>query len=320
MSAPDLRTPVVGATITLRVGTPVGDISVVGVVVTASEQAWSIRRRDGSVTDVDPRSILARRDVPPSPAQRVPVDELQLIAALGWRALETARMGDWLLRASGGFTGRANSALVLGDPGASVTEAVPTVEAWYAERGLPARFQLPEPGATEGVRQLLEERGYGWSPPVHVMTAELSHVLRAADARMRPGEVRVDDAPDDAWLAAYRQDGGTLPAVARDVLGRHPRVGFASLRDGNRAVAIARTAVDGRWAGLTAVEVAPDRRREGLAAQVSAAALRWAGSRGARQAYLQVEIHNSPALTLYRALGFAVHHDYRYANGQPPGG
>jgi N-acetylglutamate synthase len=320
MSGPDLRTPVVGATITLRVGTPVGDISVVGVVVTASEQTWSIRRRDGSVTDVDPRTVLARRDVPPSPAQRIPVAELQQVAALGWRAIETARLGDWLLRASGGFTGRANSALTVGDPGRSVADAVATVEAWYAERGLPARFQLPEPGATEGVRQLLEERDYAWSPPVHVMTAELSHVLRAADARVRPGDVQLDDAPDDAWLAAYRQDGGTLPAVARDVLGGHPRVGFASLRDGDRAVAIARTAVDGRWAGLTAVEVAPDHRRRGLAAQVSAAALRWAGSHGARQVYLQVEIHNAPAVTLYQALGFAVHHDYRYANGEPPGG
>jgi N-acetylglutamate synthase len=315
MPAPDLRTPVVGATITLRVGTPVGDVSVVGVVVTASEQTWSIRRRDGSVTDVAPSTVLARRDVPPSPAQRIPVAELQQVAALGWRALETARLGDWLLRASGGFTGRANSALILGDPGGSVSEAVSTVEAWYVERALQPRFQLPEPGATEGVRQLLEERGYTWSPPVHVMTAELAHVLRAADARVGPGDVRVDDAPDDAWLAAYRQDGGTLPAVARDVLGRHPRVGFASVREEETAIAIARTAVDGRWAGLTAVEVAPDHRRRGLAAQVSAAALRWAGSHGARQVYLQVEIHNSPAVTLYRSLGFGVHHGYTYANG-----
>lgn len=314
MSAPDLRTPVEGATITLRVGTPVGDISVVGVVVAASEQSWSIRRRDGSVTDVDPGSVLARRDVPPSPAQRVSVEELQQIAALGWRALETAKLGDWLLRASGGFTGRANSALVLGDPAVSVNEAVATVEGWYAERGLPARFQLPEPGATEGVRELLDSRGYDWSPPVHVMTAELSHVLRAADVRARPGGAQIDDAPDDAWLAAYRQDGGTLPAVARDVLGRHPRVGFASLRDESRVVAVARAAVDGRWAGLSAVEVAPYQRRRGFATQVSAAALRWAGSHGARQIYLQVEIRNTPAVTLYRALGFGVHHDYRYAN------
>jgi GNAT superfamily N-acetyltransferase len=315
MSAPDLRTPVVGATITLRVGTPVGDLSVVGVVVTASEQTWSIRRRDGTVTDVDPSTVLARRDVPPSPAQRVPVAELQQVAALGWRAQETARLGDWLLRASGGFTGRANSALVVGDPGVRVSEAVSTVEAWYAGRALPPRFQLPEPGATDGVRQLLEERGYEWSPPVHVMTAELAHVLRAADARVGPGPVQLDEAPDDAWLSTYQRAEGADPVAASGVLAGHPAVVFASVRSAGRTLAIARAAVDGRWAGLSAVEVVPDARRRGLATQVTVTVLRWAGTRGARQVYLQTEIPNDPAATLYGSLGFAVHHDYRYANG-----
>jgi GNAT superfamily N-acetyltransferase len=314
MSAPDLTTPVVGATITLRVGTPVGDVSVVGVVVTTSDTSWSIRRRDGSVTDVDTRAVLARRDVPPSPAQRASVAEVQQVAALGWRALETARLGDWLLRAGGGFTGRANSALALDDPGRPLDAALSTVEDWYADRGLPPRFQLPDPGTMAGVRQQLDERGYAWSPPVHVMTAELSHVLRAADARVGAAVVQLDDAPDDPWLASYQRVDGTVPQVARDVLAGHPAVVFASMRVDGRTVAIARAAVDGRWAGLSAVEVVPDARRGGLAMQVSAAALRWAGTRGARQVYLQAEIRNSPAVTLYRSLGFEVHHDYVYAN------
>jgi GNAT superfamily N-acetyltransferase len=320
MSAPDLSTPVVGATITLRVGTPVGAVSVVGVVVAVSDKSWSIRRRDGSVTEVDVRAVQARRDVPLSPAQRVPVAELQQVAALGWRALETVRLGDWLLRAGGGFTGRANSALAIGDPGRPVSDALVRVEAWYADRGLPARLQLPEPGATGGLRELLVDGGYRWSPPVHVMTAELGHVLRAAGARSSgPAEVRIDEAPDDAWLDAYRRDGGPLPSVAREVLAHHPAAGFASVRVDDRAVAIARASVDARWVGLSAVEVASDHRRGGLATLVSAAALRWAGTRGARQVYLQAEVHNLPAVTLYRSLGFGVHHDYVYANARTPG-
>jgi N-acetylglutamate synthase len=315
MSAPDLTTPVIGATITLRVGTPVGDVSVVGVVVTVNENTWSIRRRDGSVTDVHLDSVLARRDVPPSPAQRASVAEVQQVAALGWRALETARLGDWLLRASDGFTGRANSALTIGDPGRPVSDAVATVEAWYAERALPPRFQLPEPGATDGVRELLDNGHYSWSLPVHVMTAELGHVLRAADARVGPGDVALDETPDDAWLSTYRRAEGTAPAAARGVLAGHPAVVFASMRSEGRTVAIARAAIDGRWAGLSAVEVVPEARRRGLAMQVTAAVLRWAGTRGARQVYLQTEIPNDAAVTLYRSLGFAVHHDYRYANG-----
>jgi ribosomal protein S18 acetylase RimI-like enzyme len=240
---------------------------------------------------------------------------VQQAAALGWRALETARLGDWLLRASDEFTGRANSALAIGDPGSPVRDAVATVEAWYAERALPPRFQLPEPGASDGVRELLDERGYTWSLPVHVMTAELAHVLRAADARVGPGDVQLDETPDDAWLATYQRAQGAAPAAARGVLAGHPAVVFASLRSEGRTVAIARAAVDGRWAGLSAVEVVPEGRRRGLAMQVTAAVLRWAGTRNARQVYLQVSVRNDAAVTLYRSLGFAVHHDYRYARG-----
>ena len=45
-------------------------------------------------------------------------------AALHWQAPEQERLGDWLLRAAEGFTGRANSALPLGDPGSPLPEAV----------------------------------------------------------------------------------------------------------------------------------------------------------------------------------------------------
>ena len=34
----------------------------------------------------------------------------------GWPPLERGELGGWMLRAAGGFTGRANSVLPLGDP------------------------------------------------------------------------------------------------------------------------------------------------------------------------------------------------------------
>ena len=53
------------------------------------------------------------------------------------------RLGSWLLRADGGFTGRANSALPLGDPGLPLAGAVDEVEAWYRARGLPPMIVIP---------------------------------------------------------------------------------------------------------------------------------------------------------------------------------
>jgi GNAT superfamily N-acetyltransferase len=260
----------------------------VGVLVEADPTTWSVRRRDGSVTAVDVAKITAGRVVPPGRAERASVAEVQRIAALGWRALERQPLGEWLLRAGNGFTGRANSALAL-----------------------PARIQLVDREAPDGLREFLDTESWAVSPDVYVMTAELGHVLRAAPTTSSL-EIRLDATPDDGWLSCYRQDGGTLPAAARDILTNHPAAVFASIRDSERVVAIARASVDDRWAGLFAVEVAPDARGHGLGAIISGAALRWATERGARRTYLQVSVDNAPAVRLYERLNYAVHHHYVY--------
>jgi N-acetylglutamate synthase len=303
--------PVLGTTVTLRVETPVGPIGVVGVLVDVDAESWSVRRRDGSVSVVDVASITAGRVVPPSRAERASVEEVERMGAMGWRGLQQRSLGDWLLRASGGFTSRANSALALGDPATDVESAVDEVERWYVERGLPPRIQLTNLDAPPGLSAALDRRGWITSPTVHTMTAELGHVLRAARATTGL-ELRLDDAPDAGWISRYARVTDALLPTARDLLTNHPTAVFASLRDGEQTVAVARAAVDDRWAGLFAVEVAPEQRRRGLGEVVSAAALRWAGQRGARRSYLQVSTDNAPAISLYERLGYAVHHDYLY--------
>ncbi len=63
--------------------------------------------------------------------------DLERMAAAHWRGTEEEWLGDWLLRAAEGFTGRANSALPLGDPGLPLDEALAAVTQWYRARGLP---------------------------------------------------------------------------------------------------------------------------------------------------------------------------------------
>ena len=310
----------VGDVVSLRIRTSAGLTEVVGTVLAASPEALTVRRRDGVVVEIDVTQVTAGRVVPPSPAQRIDAAELHRIMTAGWRATETEALGSWLLRAAGGFTGRANSVLPVGDPGCPLEAAVDRVEQWYGDRGLPPQVQLPDRGAPPELAAVLEARGWESAWPTHVMTAELGPVLRASpDAG---GLVRLDDGPDDAWLAAYRPDegrGGIPESLVRQVLTNHPDVVFASVREGDRCVAIARAAVDQRWVGLFCVEVSPDRRRTGLAAAVSREALRWAVGRGARRAYLQVTVDNTPARALYESLGFTVHHDYRYLSGRSRG-
>ena len=114
------------------------------------------------------------------------IARFERMAARHWQAAEQSALGDWLLRASSGFTGRANSALPLGEPGVPLDEAVDAVRDWYRERGLPPMIQLPmmlngeaadqpdnDPrGPGYPLDELLATRGWRVRPgPAVVMTA-----------------------------------------------------------------------------------------------------------------------------------------------------
>ncbi|MFG1928206.1 GNAT family N-acetyltransferase [Cryptosporangium sp. NPDC048952] len=246
--------------------------------------------------------IAAAKRIPPA---RIKDLELERIAALGWRGLDNDQIGGWQLRAAGGWTGRANSVLPLGDPGVPLDEALAFVTSWYAERGLPPQFQLPLPAATRLARSL-EERGWRDQRGAIVLTAETKN-LRLPAKDLPP--VTITDEPDADWLAAYHYRGNALPDVAIAVLKNATAPGFASVRADGTTIAICRLSVDEGWVGVTAVEVDPAHRRRGLATHLLAGALDWAK---ADHVYLQTEPDNTVALAMYEKLGFERHHVYRY--------
>jgi GNAT superfamily N-acetyltransferase len=254
----------------------------------------------------------------------ISIPGLEQAAAGGWRAPEEARLGGWLLRAAGGFTGRGNSALAIGDPGLPLAAAIDQVCRWYQARGLPPMvavpFPLGQPQRT-GIDRFLSERGWPIrSGPATVMTAVPGTVARsAAPALAVPGQAGAASAgvdmaaePDRGWLAFYHYRGQRPPPISRRLLMSAPWQVFASVREAGEVLAIGRMAVSGEWAGLTAFEVRPSHRRRGLATGIIAALAALARDRGIPGIYLQVADDNAPARSLYHRAGFADHHGYHY--------
>lgn len=251
------------------------------------------------------------------PARVIDVARLEAVARLGWRAPDTTWLGEWLLRAAEGWTGRANSVSPLGDPGRPLEEALTVVRQWYADRGLPARFQLPLP-LCEGLDADLARLGWPAYNPTLVRIVAVGEVLVRLG---RPGPlppVTLEPAPNARWIAAYHYRGSEgIPAVAADVLRAADDPVFASVVIDGAVAGIARAVVDTdaegvRWCGITALETGPAWRRRGIGRHLMHGVLQWAAGRGASLIYLQVMEGNEAARAMYDGLGFVTSHRYHY--------
>lgn len=285
---------------------------VVGDLLTLDTETAVVEGRHG-VVQIPTATVAVARLVVPSTADEF---ALERILARGWQAEHTAELGGWLFRAAGGFTSRANSVLTLAAPGVGLDEALDTARAWYAERGLPLRLQVPAES-----RRLLDaelgERGWAPSVDVHVLAARLGLLPTAGPLDATPVTVDVSAQPTEDWFTRYRDGAGATPA-ARGILQRHEQVGFAAIRIDGQLVAIGRGTVDADWLGITAVEVGAEHRRQGLATAIMRALWGWGSALGATRTHLEVASDNAPALALYEQLGYWVHHDYRYRDDPAP--
>jgi N-acetylglutamate synthase len=276
---------------------------VLGEVVDTGDPV-RIRRENGEIVAIEHADIHRLKPIPARPVRPIGTVELEEIAAAGWPAPDTEWLGRWLLRAAGGWTGRANSVLPLGDPG--VDDPISFVRQWYARRQLPAQFQVALPDPLDAV---LADSGFAAGPVTLVQTASLA-AMSGPPLSGLP-EVRLESTLSPAWLASWR-GGQALPPVAVSVLTGAALPIFATVLDGGRVAAIARAVVDSGWLGITALEITPEFRRRGLATHVLRALATWGAQNAARQCYLQVLESNTAAVALYERLGFATHHTYHY--------
>jgi ribosomal protein S18 acetylase RimI-like enzyme len=291
---------------------------VLGVMESWSGGVTRLRTESGTVLTVPVADIVSGKPVPPKPSVRLrePLATMERRAAQDWPAEESQPLGEWLLRAAGGYSRRANSALALGDPGLPMTDALRAVEEWYAARGLPA-LVLTVP--TEPVADQVGAEG--WEPfsddvlfQVGGVAAALRHLDELVpDAAGTAERVAIGDDVDESWWVADHDPPFT--SHVRAVLTGPDEVALARLEMDGDVVARGRGAInvggDVRL-GLSTLWTRPDLRGQGLGAGVLRALLEWAAEGGATSAYLQVEVGNTRAVALYERLGFLTHHTYRY--------
>ncbi|MDQ1199960.1 GNAT family N-acetyltransferase [Rhodococcus sp. SORGH_AS_0303] len=296
--------PVPGSRVVLRYRLPDGSTppftDVIGILA-ASGTAVTVQPESGDPVTVPAERIVALKALAPRPVRNSEIRGLESAAADAWPGLEQEWIGGWLLRAGAGVTRRGNSASPL-RPDASAVD-LPAVAAWYRDRDLQPSLSLPD-------RLLGAPAGWSLSAEALVLTLPIPSST-GPDTDTDTDTERIA-APDDRWLAhhpRYRHRPDLLTAVHDGVV--------TFLRRGDTAVAraaVTASPTGRRWVGITAVATRPDERRRGHGSAVCAEAMRWGADHGATHAYVQVEVDNDEARSLYERLGFTEHHRYRYAS------
>jgi N-acetylglutamate synthase len=271
-----------------------------------------VHTRRGPVR-VDRASVVAVRAVPPAPPRRASLSavvRLEELCADAWPAPVDRRLGAWRLRAAGGWTGRANAALAVGDPGLPIPAALDEVARFAQEHGIKPRVHAPMGSPWD--RAVAAQ---GWQlDEGHAAGAEATVLVTALEDVSEAGRrVELPERPPQEWW--QRALGGPPTPAQRHVLdpgGRLPAA-FGLLRGADDDVlGTVRAVVVADHLHVSMLAVRPDARRQGHASGLLAAATVWGREHGAHWGVLQVAVHNTTARALYRRLGWTEHHRYRY--------
>ena len=205
-----------------------------GVMESWDGATTAVRAEDGTLTEIAIADIVSGKPVPPRPSarQRVSAEQACRMSNASWPPIHARPLGDWLLRASGGFSARANSVMAIGDPGVPFDDAVATTLDFYREHDLTPWAQVVVGSETGdrflGSRWTLARPGEADSEFQIASVAQAARVVRTL-LPAAPPPVWVGATLTPAWLA---NDDRALShhdaAVA--VLEAPDQVGFVEIR------------------------------------------------------------------------------------------
>jgi len=237
-----------------------------------------------------------------------------------WPGEGTKELSGWVLRHSAvAGTRRTNSAYpVRHTEEADLDGLVRSVETFYAEHDLPARFQLSPASVPAELDGFLDVRGYRKDAPTVVQWANTNDVSEKTPPQPNDHVVICDEMPDD-WAHTYRQGlvsdedlDARLSVIARI---RQPKA-FARVISEDQTISIGLGVYDSGWAGVFCMFTRLAARRRGAAHQVLGALAHWTLAQGGPYMYLQVEEENSVARTFYDGRGFYHAYGYHYRTQQ----
>ena len=240
------------------------------------------------------------------------ISDIEYLASHCWPAKEIERYQGWIIHWHDAVTWRANSVLPLGELSETILEdAIDYVINFYKERNTPAAFKITEESKPEDLDETLEQMGFQTRMITHVQTMAIDE-LACLDPRVGVDLFRVTDDSIDTLFHRSTRDNFALE-VRREIIHRI---------EGEKK--IARVMIDGQIAGvglgvveedmlgLFSIRTLPEYQHRSVGWSINCALAMWGEENNAETAFLQVEAENTPALGLYRSMGFETEYTYWY--------
>ena len=139
---------------------------------------------------------------------------LEALMDAAWPAPERHDTGEWVLRAAGGVTQRANSVWPR-MPAADDAAAVRDAASWYRLRRLPVIYQIFDHDGAAPLNAELDSLGYTRQSETLVM----SRPAEPLDGLPASAGVEISEHPSVEWLELW----WSVDGRGGDVRGSHPR-------------------------------------------------------------------------------------------------
>jgi N-acetylglutamate synthase len=243
------------------------------------------------------------------------IRELEARSMTAWPSFQTIIDDGWVQRFAGGYSGRANSVYPL-YPGLDALDAkIDRAEARYRALGIKPAFKLTLAAEPSHLEAALEQRGYQRARSTSLQIAELT----AENLRLTAPpttECLIETRLTGDWLAlagVLRE----MPERDLELMAQVLRLlvvptAFVRLLANGEPVAVGMGVLDAGWIGLFDIATDPAERGKGFGRAICQQIMAWAQAQGAHHAYLQVMLHNAPALRLYQSLGYQEVYQYWY--------
>ena len=243
------------------------------------------------------------------------INKLESAARKAWPALQEKESSYGVLRYAAGVSRRANSLTPAMGAALDLAQLLELCESFFFSRGLPSIVRVLADGSggsleSGSLDQFLAAAGYQLEAPTAVLVKTL-----AGDGYGAAEHVAATSVAD--WLHAWYQVKGQSADefhVHQQMLGQltdEHQLLIARDESGTARATALGVLSDGLL-GIYGVATESGLRRQGLAAGLLGQLFAWANGKGARWAYLQVEVANQPAVALYRKLGFENCYTYWY--------